>query len=239
MPRLFGWASATVVCAIVIMAAMRIPDAAETAQTPAAAPFRFHQVSIDTSGDAPQACFHFTEALDPRAEAHYGDYLAVDPALTPAIRARGNDLCLAGLAYGTDYKVTLRKGLPARSGARTEQDETIEVSLGDRPSAVALSGDGFILPRVKGKGLTVETVNVSQVKIHVLRMSDRLLPSQIRSNGPGYEPQAEILKGGSLTRWQLRELLARNWLSPVWSGTMEVQPDHNAMSKPLFHCPTS
>ena len=68
MPGLFGRASATIMCAIVAIDATRIPDAAETAQAPAAAPLRFHQLSIDTSRDAPQTCSHFSEALDPRAE---------------------------------------------------------------------------------------------------------------------------------------------------------------------------
>ena len=234
MPRSFGWVGATVVSAVVAIGiiAPRTVDAADPAKQATSGPLRFQHVSIDTSGDVPEACFHFSEALDPRAEAHYGDYVAVEPALTPSVRARGSDLCVAGLAYGTDYKVTLRKGMPAQSGVRTDRDETIEVSLGDRPAVVALSGDGFILPRANGKGLAVETVNVARVKIRLLRMSDRLLPSQLRSAGR-YD-DTPILKGGSMNRYRLRELLARNSISLVWSGTMDVQADHNRNVETAF-----
>ncbi len=195
-------------------------------------PLRFQRVSIDSSGDLPEACFQFSEALDPRAEAHYADYVAVAPAPTPSVRARGSDLCLAGLVYGTDYKVTLRQGLSAVSGARTERDETIDVTLADRPAVVALSGDGFILPRAKGKGLAVDTVNVSRVKIHVLRISERMLSNQIRFAGRRYD-LTPVLKSGTMNRYQLREW-ARNLMSVVWSGTMEVEPDHNRNVETAF-----
>ena len=95
-------------------------------------PLIFQHVTISASSDVTEACFHFSQALDSRAEAHYGDYVAVEPGLTPSLHASGSDLCLGGLAYGTDYTVTLRKGLPGKSGARTAADETVPVTLGDR-----------------------------------------------------------------------------------------------------------
>ena len=236
MLRLFGWLGAAVASAVVAMGIVtpRTGHAADPANQTTAVPFRFQHVSINTSGDVPEACFEFSDALDPRAEAHYDDYVAVEPGLALSVRATASELCVAGLAYGTEYKVTLLKGLPAKGDARTDRDETIDVSLGDSPAVVALSGDGFILPRAKGKGLAVETVNVTQVKIHVLRMSDRMLPSQIRSAGPDYGSQFEVLKGGTLTRYQLRQLLARDQVGLVWRGTMDVQPDHNRNVETAF-----
>ena len=33
-------------------------------------PFGFRRLIIDTTGEAPEACFRFSSPLDPRAEAH-------------------------------------------------------------------------------------------------------------------------------------------------------------------------
>jgi uncharacterized protein YfaS (alpha-2-macroglobulin family) len=53
----------------------------------------------------------------------------------------------------------------------------VDVNLGDKPSRVSISGDGYILPRNTSNGLAIHTVNVHSLKIRVLRMSDRLVPS--------------------------------------------------------------
>lgn len=193
--------------------------------------FVFQRLLIETNGDTPEACFRFSAALDARAEAHYADYLRIDPGLAPAIRTTASDLCLGGLTYGTDYHVTLLKGLPSQSGARTEKDEAIEVSLGDRPSLVAVSGDGFILPSATSNGIAIQTVNVDQVKIRVLRMSDRLLPSRIRQNRQfGFLP---VLSGEQMVRYQIRSLL-KDSASLIWSGTMDVERDHNRTVQTAF-----
>lgn len=198
MRRSSGWVSAIIVSTI-IAAGSLFPQFARsqgsagqpaTSASANASPLRFQHLRVATGGDIPEVCFQFSETLDARAEAHYGDYIAVTPEITPSVRASGNDLCLGGLAFGTNYQVTLRKGLPARSGVRTQDDETVDVSLGDRTTLVAVSGDGFILPRAKGTGLTIQTVNVDKVKIHVLRMSDRLLPSQMRRSQYDFLPAA-------------------------------------------------
>ncbi|HWE72795.1 MAG TPA: alpha-2-macroglobulin [Stellaceae bacterium] len=195
-------------------------------------PLIFQHVTINASSDITEACFHFSETLDSRAEAHYSDYVAVEPALTPSLRASGSDLCLGGLAYGTDYRITLRQGLPAKSGARIAADETVPVTLGDRAPLVAVSGDGFILPRAEGKGIAIQTVNVGSVKIHVLRMSDKLLPSQL-GGASRFDYRAKVLSSQSLNRYQLHDML-RGSLSLVWSGTMEVHPDHNRTVETAF-----
>ena len=195
-------------------------------------PLTFQRVAINASSDITEACFRFSEPLDSRAEAHYGDYVAVEPKLTPSLHASGSELCLGGLAYGTDYKITLRKGLSAKSGARTAADETVPVTLGDRAALVAVSGDGFILPRAKGKGLAIQTVNVGTVKIHVLRMSDKLLPSQIGGSSR-FDYGVKVFSGESMSRYQLQDLMQSS-LSPVWSGKMEVKTDHNRTVETAF-----
>jgi len=183
MRRLLTAGNATLSTAIIAgfcLAASSIAAAAPKASpgdTPS--PFEFRRLLVETNGDAPEACFRFSQSLRPQAEAHYGDYVEVEPETPLAIRTSDKDLCLGGLAYGTQYTVKLRRGLPALSGAAIEAEQAVEVSLGDRAPLVSIAGQGFILPRTTSNGLAIQTINVDSVKVRVLRMSDRLLPAQL------------------------------------------------------------
>ncbi len=197
-------------------------------------PFGFRRLIIDTTGEAPEACFRFSRPLDPRAEARYGDYVKVEPEASTALRIANTDLCVNGLAYGTDYKVTLANGLRSKSGDRTKNAETVDVNLGDRPSRVSISGDGYILPRNTSNGLAIQTVNVDRLKIRVLRMSDRLVLSSKdvlqnnTENGASryYYTEAHTIENGGLQQYQLREIIKQE-ASLIWSGTMDIVHDHN------------
>jgi alpha-2-macroglobulin len=207
------------------------PSAAERS-IDAAHPFIFRRLVLDTSGDAPEACFRFSRPLDARAEAHYGDYVTVEPAVSGAARVANTDLCLTGFTYGTTYKVTLAAGLPALSGERTDRPDAVEVTLGDRPARVAISGAGYILSRDSGNGLAVQTVNVERVAVHVLRMSERLLTTRIHSSGSYFDNA--ILGGQTATsRYELKNIL-QNQATVVWSGDMTIPPDHNRSVETAF-----
>ena len=197
---------------------------------------------IDTNGETPEACFRFSRPLDPRAEARYGDYVKVKPEASTALRIANTDLCVNGLAYGTDYKVTLANGLRSKSGDRTQNAEIVDVNLGDKPSRVSISGDGYILPRNTSNGLAIQTVNVDRLKIRVLRMSDRLVLSSKdvwqsnTENGASryyYAQRFHTIENGGLQRYQLRELVKQE-ASLVWSGTMDIVRDHNHTVQTAF-----
>src|SRR5216683_2807548 len=194
------------VAAVVADAAGLPPDRAPPTPAEAARPaFAFRRLLIDTSGVAPDACFRFSQDLDRRAEAHYEDYVRVEPRIAPALRVADTDLCLGGLVYGTSYKVTLARGLPALSGARSE--------------------------RAASNGLTIQTVNVERVTVRVLRMSDRLLPSKLRQTSRWNDVHALSIR--QITRYQIRDLL-KDSASLVWSGTMAVEADHNRPVQTAF-----
>jgi hypothetical protein len=204
-------------------------------------PFGFRRLIIETTGEAPEACFRFSRALDPLGEARYGDYVRIQPEASIALRIANTDLCVNGLASGTDYKVTLAKGLLSKSGDRTENAETVDVNLGDKPSRVSISGDGYILPRNTSNGLAIQTVNVHNLKIRVLRMSDRLVLSNkdvLQNNTENsasryYYTQRYTIENGGLQRYQLRELV-KQAASLIWSGTMEIVRDHNRTIQTAF-----
>ncbi len=202
------------------LAAAAAPPAAEEPVSP---DFSFRHLVMNTAGDAPEACLRFSQRLLAAAEAHYADYLSITPSIHPAVTVRGEQLCLAGLGYGTEYAVKMLRGLPGSGGMRLAADETVQVSLGDREKLVDIAGDGFVLPRETAHGLTIQTVNVRQLKIHVLRMSEARVQQDVQTRqyvGQGADQRTQVYP------YVLRSLL-RDVAELVWSGTMVVADDHN------------
>lgn len=156
---------------------------ADAARAPVEAPaaFEFLRYRIDVSRDAPELCVRFTAALD--AGADYSAYVAVEPETSLALRARGETLCVGGLAFGEGQSVTLRAGLPAADGRALETDESFDIEFSDRPAYVGIAGDGIILPRIDADGLALETVNVETVRIRLLRINDRALAFRSMTSG--------------------------------------------------------
>ena len=137
-----------------------------------AAPFAFQRLEVDQSGLQPRVCLRFTGAL--RAEGvRYLDYLAIAPDPRPAASVEGEALCLTGLAYGSDYEIDLRAGLPGAGERRLVSGERVGVTLSARPPVVAFAGGGRILVRAASDGLPVTTVNVPEVALRVYRVGER------------------------------------------------------------------
>jgi len=186
--------------------------------------FTFRHVIVDTSTSSPSVCLRFSQNLKTDPAAHYGDYLAFSPSLNPAITVTGTDLCVSGLDAATDYSLTIRAGLPAASGDRLAAAQTMDVKLADAAPLVAIAGDGYILSRNTTNGLATQTVNVTKVRVHVLRMSDKLLPLQLSGLNLGAQ---------TMDLEQLNGLLQNN-VSDVWTGTMDVPADHNRTVSTAF-----
>ncbi len=123
----------------------------------------------------PRACLEFSRPLSTEASVNYSDYLAMEPAARYQTDVSGNLLCLGGLPLEPERQVTIRQGLPAQSGEKTEFDETFTLTFGDRPTYVGFAGGGVILPRAEADGIAIETVNVSKLEIEVLRVPDSIL----------------------------------------------------------------
>ncbi len=190
---------------------------------------QYQGVTVHPAGGLPEACLQFSDTLKPQAEAHYGDYVSITPSVKAAVRASGKQLCLGGLSYGTDYKVTLRQGMPSESGARIAADTTVDVAIADRTPLVAIAGDGWILPQATANGLTIQTVNLSHLRIHVLRMSERMLTTRLHGDS------ALDLSRQEIDAYALRTLVQQDAVS-VWSGSMDIDSRPNrtvATSFPL------
>jgi uncharacterized protein YfaS (alpha-2-macroglobulin family) len=191
--------------------------------------FGFRRLIVNTGGLLAEACLRFSDPLDRRPNVHYADYLALTPAASTSVRVDGHDLCLGGLAFGTSYSLTLRQGLPAASGARLPADVTLPVSLADRAPMVSIAGDAYLLSRRTATGLVIQTVNVSRVRIHVLRISPALLTQAITG---GSAVDINLASTQTVT-YQLNSLL-QTAASVIWTGTLDVASDHNRTVETAF-----
>ncbi|MDE2133460.1 MAG: alpha-2-macroglobulin family protein [Alphaproteobacteria bacterium] len=181
------------------------PTAAE-----ATAEFAFHRLDIDTSKPQAAACLVFTRDLDASGRTHYDDYFAIDPSVRVAVHIVGPRLCLSGLDFDKTYNVTLKAGFPSASGDKLIESETVPVELRDKPSIVQFNG-GIILPRENAQGVPITTVNITKLRLKLIRVGDRLL-SQIESG---------TVDETTLYSWDSQQI-ENNQGSLIWSGTMDV-----------------
>ncbi|HVP85774.1 MAG TPA: alpha-2-macroglobulin [Rhizomicrobium sp.] len=189
----------------------------QTPEQMAQAPtFAFRRLEIDTSKPQAEACLVFTRTLDGSGKTHYEDYFTVDPKTATAIRVADTRLCLTGLQFNQSYNVALKPGLPAASGEKLGQGETVPVELRDKPALVRFTG-GIILPRDNRDGVPVMTVNVKKLSLKIIRVGDRLL-SQLESG---------VLDQTSLYHWDEQQL-ENNQGTLVWSGSVDVANLQNA-----------
>ncbi len=143
----------------------------------------FVRLRTEMNQAEPRACLEFSQNLSTDASVNYADYLVMDPATTYQTDVSGNLLCLSGLPFEPERQVTIREGLPAQSGERTEYEETFTLTFGDRPAYVGFAGSGVILPRSEADGIAIETVNVSRLHVEVLRVPDRILSQHYLEQG--------------------------------------------------------
>jgi uncharacterized protein YfaS (alpha-2-macroglobulin family) len=133
------------------------------------------RTTLDTHAAEASACLVFSSPLNTSADQHPVDFVRIEPAVKPALQANGDKLCIAGLAFGTSYNVTVLAGLHGADGSRTLSDEDVPLSLGDLKESADFADDGFILPRDVSGGLPIATVNLPRVHIRVDRITDRIL----------------------------------------------------------------
>src|SRR5215471_2068611 len=172
--------------------------------------FYFRRVEVDTTKPQAEACLVFTADLDASGRTHYQDYIAIDPKIRVATHVVDTRLCLSGLDFNTTYNVTLKQGLPSAAGDKLVEDETVPVELCDKPSIVRFTG-GIVLPRENAQGVPVTTVNISKLRVKLIRVGDRLL-SQIESG---------VVDQTTLYNWNDTDLETSQG-KLVWTGTMDV-----------------
>ena len=205
-----------------VAATAEAPSPPSTAAASLSPELRFERLDIETGKETAEACLVFSQSLVSDDAIHYEDYVVLTPAAQPALRRDGNRLCLAGLAFGTEYQAQLRQGFPAADGAKLAEDTKVTVALRDRPPVLAFR-DGLILPRENAAGVPVVTVNVEHVLLKVIRVPDRLA-SQLR---------ASELAERQAYPWSINQLEQQRG-TIVWKGEMTTAGHRNETVTTLF-----
>jgi alpha-2-macroglobulin len=136
--------------------------------------FAIWKTRVETAGADPISCVTMSRDLDPRKS--YSDFVLVSPDLGHPVAAsvHGDELCVAGLGFA-GHRLTLLKGLPAKSGETLADNVDVDFAGADQPPYVGFDGGGVILPREESDGVGIDTVNVSRLHVEVLRVADRNL----------------------------------------------------------------
>jgi len=92
-----------------------------------------------------------------------------------------------------DYEVTLKAGLSAADGTRLGKDDTRKVHTGELDPAVGFASQGSVLPARESRGLPVVSINVPEVDVEFLRVTEKQLPKFF----------AEYQRGGRRGSWDL------------------------------------
>lgn len=192
---------------------------------PATKSLAFRGLSVQAGADR-QACLSFDRALKADPATPITDYLTLVPPQPVAAKIDGGTLCLGGLSADAPTDITLNPGLPAADGTTLSVAETVSVSFAKTEAVAAFAGNGLILPRQGGLGVPVESMNLSEVGVSVLRVGERSLQM-----GEG----ADILLGKPES-YSVSSMLW-NQASLIWSGTMSVPNRGGKPSTTLFPLP--
>ncbi len=174
----------------------------------------FVRLRTEMNQTEPRACLEFSENLSTDPSIHYADFITIDPAIQYHTDVSGKLLCLSGIPFEPERQVTVKQGLPAANGDKTEYDETFALTFGDRPAYVGFAGGGMILPRAEADGIALETVNVSRLDVEVLRVNDRIL-SQYQLDQSGQNEE------GGWNYWDFNSA-GQNVGTSVYHGTIDI-----------------
>ncbi len=169
------------------------------------------RVGTDGEAEPPRACIDFV--VPPRtANLNPQDWVRAEPAVPGmAVTRDGKQFCIAGLPSGSTTKIVLRAGLPGEGGRALAKDIVLNVVMPSRRPRIAFDARLFVLPRGQAMAATLTTVNLSAVRLRLVRLTERNVASLLR----------ESRLGETLAGWSLSDLM-ENAASVVWEGKAEV-----------------
>ncbi len=176
--------------------------------------FRIIEHSVDNDAPQPRVCAEFSEGLV-QTGVDYAPFVQV-PEAELTIEPDDRRLCIEGVRHGERYQVTFREGLPAASGEALMKNVTLNLYVRDRSPAVRFPGRAYVLPATGEVNIPVETVNLTELKLTLRRISDR---SIIRAIQDGYF-------GRPLSPWE-EEQFGDTVAATVWEGVGGVRQELN------------
>ncbi len=180
---------------------------------------------IDEAQSSPRACLQFNLPLNTDDNLKVVDYIRIEPEAKITTKIIDQSVCLSGLEFSKDYKVTMLTGLTAANGKALLADKSIDISFGDRPAHIAFAGNGVILPRIGAQGIAIETTNISDLEIEVFRVGDRMIARRRPDSGQAIE-EGDYYYGYDNVATEVRET--------VWKGSLSIDGSPNTVTTTVF-----
>lgn len=145
--------------------------------------FDIYEIDIPEKSDVGSACILFSKPLLKLKNFRYEDYLTIQPQVKDvSVVAKNNRLCISGLAFGSAYQLTLKKGLAGTKDYKLSEDQSVNLLIKHRKPSIVFRERGYILPAKGPQLLPLKAINVPSVKITVFEIPLRNLPGLMNEN---------------------------------------------------------
>ncbi|MCE2918973.1 MAG: hypothetical protein LW837_03435, partial [Roseomonas sp.] len=143
------------------------------------------RVNPEPDAEPARACITFTIPPARRGDWRAEDWVRADPALPNlTIEREADQLCVGGLPWGQTTRLILRAGLPG-VGGNLRADTLVSIAMPDREARIVFESRAFILPRGQAPRLGVATINIENLQLRLVRLSERNLISLRERWRPG------------------------------------------------------
>ena len=168
----------------------RAPDDAgfkrQLAEAQLAAGMLVRRLSIEGEADPPRACVSFSVAPARRDDFNAADWVSLTPAVPgAAVTREGDQICVSGLPSGATTTLILRAGLPGEQKLALAREARLAVAMPNRTPTLGFDTRLFVLPRGQAPSVTLSTVNLSSVKLTLMRLTERNVAVFLRNNKLG------------------------------------------------------
>ena len=179
--------------------------------------FRIVKIRHDGNRDDPRSC---TALSAPVARRPAGSRW---PITSLSNRSHGDHpvvlhestVCIGNLEHGVKYRLALRDGLIDVHG-RKVVGEVHRFRVPDRPPSVRFSAGRYVLPRTGSIGVPLATVNMAEVPLRLLRITEGNLVGIASGGRLPHE-----LKGRQLSH------IVNSLGEEVWNGTITIRSIRN------------
>ncbi|WP_284947107.1 alpha-2-macroglobulin family protein [Acidisoma cladoniae] len=173
----------------------------------------YRSLSTDAEAFPARACIGFLGNPSSAPSFHAGDWVTLDPALKDAaVTLESGKICVTGLPAGATTTVTLLHGMPGDDGTSLHQDLVLPVAMPDRQPRMVFDGARYLQPRNGAATVALDVVNLSAVKLTLVKIAERNLLHVMQT----YPPGNNDLGSDAATD------LAQNQGKVIWTGSAPV-----------------
>jgi alpha-2-macroglobulin len=133
-----------------------------------------------------RACIAFIGRPGGAADFHAGDWVRLDPKVPDAaVTLESGEVCITGLRPGATTRISLVAGMPGADGVSLKAPETLAVAMPDRQPRLVFDGARFLQPSGAPSQVSLASVNLSAVKLDLVRVTERAAQPFLAAHPPG------------------------------------------------------